>query len=470
MAFPCHYYDMKTARPNVLLIVVDSLRADHLGCYGYYKNTSPRLDELASEGVLFNREFAAGIPTTPSFTTLLTGLHPYRHGVVAHGGDMLLDKDVLLLPELFQKSGYTTIGIDNLVVQGNGRGSWFARGFAYYSAFTYQPFGEQSTQLADRTLRFLREFGNGEEPFFLFLHLWTPHSPYAPPPPYNTMHYQPESISGLPGLEEIKASAPQYYDWFLDDMKLEKPDDVEWILAQYDGEISYADSQIGRILDELKVLGLDDDTLIFVTSDHGECFGEGGLWFDHHGLYDANLRLAMIARAPCNWECSGLQRDTFLSHEDILPTLVECCGLQKPEYSLTGESFAPLLFGETFDSKREFLVSVESSRQASISLRTSKWKLIVPITQDAKGNMVPNVYGNRRDERVLLFDLENDPQEKMNVTDAQPAILDQLQEKLRAWREREVSLNNGRDPLLESGLGLPFEEFMSKLQSRGLRG
>ena len=113
--------------PNIVVIAIDSLRADHLGCYGYARPTSPAIDVLAEESVVFDQAFAAGIPTMPSFTTLYTGLHPYRHGIVAHSGNRRLSDAILLLPQLARERGYVTAACDNLVVQGEGRGSWFAR-------------------------------------------------------------------------------------------------------------------------------------------------------------------------------------------------------------------------------------------------------------------------------------------------------------------------------------------------------
>lgn len=446
--------------PNVLLIVVDSLRADHLGCYGYHKNTSPCLDKLASEGTLFTRTFAPGIPTTPAFTTLFTGLHPYRHGILSHGGDALVEKGVEMLPELARKAGYTTIAVDNLVVQGNGRGSWFSRGFDYYSAFTYQPFGEQDAQLADRAIRFLNDYH--EEKFFLFLHLWAPHTPYAPPKPYDTMHYDGEKSPEK--LREIKSLAPEYYDAFLGDMKFAKPDDFDWIMAQYDGEISFADAQIGRILDHLDSLGRRDDTIVVVMSDHGECFGEGGFWFDHHGLYDANLRVSSIWRVPGK---ESAENDDFISTEDILPTLCELCDWPLPDGGSTGKHIAALTGG---DERRENLIGVECSRQASLCWRTEKWKLIVPIERDASGEVVPDFYGEPRSGEIQLFDLENDPEESHNVAAENSAICTELLGKLEEWRNWEKAGRGGRDLILATPLGLPYDEFMGRLTTRKLRG
>lgn len=445
---------------NVVLIVVDSLRADHLGCYCYGKNTSPNIDRLAAEGTVFTRTFAPGIPTTPAFTTLFTGLHPYRHGILSHGGDALVDKDVTMLPELAKKAGYTTIAIDNLVVQGNGRGSWFSRGFDYYSAFAYQPFGEQDAQLADRAIRFLNDFH--QDDFFLFLHLWAPHTPYSPPEPYKNLHYDagkttPEKLQG------IKSLAPEYYESFLGDMKFAKPNDFDWIMAQYDGEISYADAQIGRILTHLKSLERWDDTVVVVMSDHGECFGEGGFWFDHHGLYDANLRVASIWKVPGQ---EAQQNDEFISTEDVLPTLCKLCEWPLPQEKVTGREFAA--FGGKVE--REHLIGVECSRQASLCWRSEKWKLVLPIDRDVDGNEVPDFYGNVRSSTVQLFDLENDPAETQNVAEQYVDVCEQLLAELHAWREGEKQQAGGHDLILESPLGLPFDEFMGRLSSRKLRG
>ena len=168
--------------PNIVVIAIDSLRADHLGCYGYGRPTSPAIDALAEESVVFDQAFAAGIPTMPSFTTLYTGLHPYRHGIVAHSGNRRLSDAILLLPQLVKERGYVAAACDNLVVQGEGRGSWFARGYDHYSGFLYRPFGDQSAHLTDRALGFIRDYADpatgpgGPEccapsgPLFLFLH------------------------------------------------------------------------------------------------------------------------------------------------------------------------------------------------------------------------------------------------------------------------------------------------------------
>lgn len=448
---------------NVVLLVIDSLRADHLGCYGYSKPTSPHLDALARESVLFERAFAPGIPTMPSFTTLMTGLHPFRHGITAHSGENRLDESIAMMAQQARAGGYVSVGIDNLAVQGNGSGSWFSRGFDFYSGFLYKPFSDQSEQLTNRALHFINEYSH--KPFFLFLHLWDPHTPYGPPPLYNTMHYTPGGEAGKRKLKEVKDLSPEYYNAFLGDMNLAHPDDYNWVEAQYDGEISYVDAQVGRVVAQLKERGLWDNTIFIVQSDHGECFGEGGVYFDHHGLYDAVMRVAMLWRAPNN-HASRVQ--SVVSTEDVFPTLCEACSWPLPDYELTGRSFLKAVEGASFQ-ERDFLVGVESTRQASLAWRTHKWKLIQPLVEDKNGKPIFDIYGNARDSKAQLFDLENDARETCDVSEQFPDVRDDLLQRLSSWRENEVRNRGGDDPSL-NGLSLPFDDFMKRLTSRRLRG
>lgn len=444
---------------NVVLLAIDTLRPDHLGCYGYGKNTSPAIDALAAESVVFEQAIAAGIPTMPSFTTMLTGLHPLRHGIVAHIGEkQRVAASVQTLPQLAQKAGLTTIGIDNLVIQGGGKGSWFARGFDHYSGFLYAPFTNQSEQLIDRAIQFVDELQ--ETPFFLYIHLWDPHTPYGSPPPFDTQHYMPGSAPYT--MDEVYAHAPEYYKAFLGEMKPSNPDDYASYVALYDGEISYVDVQVGRLIEHLKNSGIWDDTLFVFMSDHGEAFGEADIHFDHHSLYDAVTHVALMAKVPGT---APGRTDALVSTEDIFPSLAEHCGWSLPEYALTGQSFAPALRGEDFTG-RERVFSIESSRQASIAVRTPKWKLIKPIVEDAQGKPLPHLHGTPRDPALLLFDLENDPGETTNLADQHPDVRDGLLAELTDWHTQEIARRGGHDPILENGLSLHYDIFMKRLLAR----
>lgn len=457
---------------NVVLVTIDSLRASHLSAYGYHKPTSPRLDALAREGIRFDHAFAPGIPTMPSFTTLLSGQHPLRHGITAHASEQRLAPEVPLLAQYFKRLGYATAAVDNLATQAQGRGSWFARGFDYYSSFLYAPFSNQCEQLASRAVSFFEQLR--DRPFLLWIHFWDPHTPYSAPPPFNEMHYR----SGESGkyLHHATACAPEYYHAFLRDMKLQKPDDYDWIVAQYDGEISYVDAQAGRLFDSLQALGLWDKTHVLALGDHGEAFGEGGVEFDHHGLYDAVTRIPLIWK-PAR-DASGAAAstcDALLSNEDILPTLLDVCGgadLLEEGSKVTGRSFAPALRNEKF-AERDHVVLVESTRQCSVGIRTRDWKLIQPIVRTSDGRVLPDIYGRPRDKAPLLFDLKSDPREERSVADKFPEVSTEMQQVLALAhfahlqaREREFGETNSP---LDYGLSLPFDEFMARLTARDLR-
>lgn len=450
-----------SSRPDIVIIAIDSMRADHLGCYGYPLPTSPAIDALARESVVFDRAFAAGIPTMPSFTTLYTGLHPYRHGIVAHSGNRFLSPEIRMLPQLAQQQGYLTAACDNLVVQGSGRGNWFARGYDHYAGFVYKPFSDQSTWITDRAQAFLSHAARRpEQPLFLFLHYWDPHSPYGPLPPRDTLHYTPGS--GEVDMRAVHAIAPDYYPAFLGDMRLRYPDDYAYVVAQYDGEISQVDAQVGRLVAALKERGRWDDTIVLLLSDHGEAFGEGGLYFDHHGLFDAVTRISVLLRVP--GQRPGRSR-AMISSEDLMPTLCDLATLPLPPYELTGVSVRPLLDGKG-TSARARVVLAESSRQASLALRTERWKLIVPITAGADGRPLPDVYGRERCSAPQLFDLERDPDERHDVGREFPEVLDALRRDLERWRAAMVAATGEPDPIQAQGLSLPYEGFMARLHGR----
>lgn len=449
---------MSRRRPNIVVVGVDTLRPDHLGCYGYHRPTSPALDALAAESVVFDSAFAAGIPTTPAFTTLLTGLHPYVHRVVTHPGKRRLASDVRTLPQLAKDSGYFTAACDNLVVQGAGSGSWFARGFDHYSGFVYAPFGDQSTRLTDTALSLARE--PRDDPLLLFVHYWDPHTPYGPLPPYDEMHYEPGS--GPVDMADVRAIAPDYYDAFIGDMNLAHPDDYAYVVAQYDGEITQVDAQVRRLLDGLAELDDWDDTIVVVLSDHGECFGEGDFYFDHHGLYDAVTRTVLMMRVP------GVEpgrRGAMVSHEDLVPTLCELGDIEPPAYELTGRSLVPVL-ADPEAPGRSRVISAESTRQASLALRTPAYKLIQPITTDAEGRPLPDFYGQPRRAEPFLFDLAADPGERRDLADALPGVRAELSAELEAWRRAMEQRSAETDPIRAQGLGLPFDRFLDRVLRR----
>ena len=428
-------------KANVLLITVDALRADHLGCYGYHRDTSPSIDALASEGVLVERFICSAIPTHPSYTTLYTGQHPLTHGIVAHAGKNELGREAPFLPELFLQAGYTTCAVDNLW---RGR-PWFGRGYEYYiDPSVRRPLllGVTCEELNARTIPWLRTHAG--EPFFLFMHYWDPHYPFAPPDHLRHLFYEGNPVD--PDNHSLDEWWKHPLGALARDTWLRTPNgvvtDAEYVIALYDQEIRHLDEGIRELLAALDELGLAEDTLVVLTADHGESMGEHGIFFEHIGLYETTVHVPLIVRWPGRLP-AGVRLPQMFEMDDLAPTLLDAVGLPISR-AMEGCSFWKLLTGEGEDSGREWVISLECSWQAKWSLRTDRYKFIL-----ARG---PDFYGSPPRE---LYDLVADPQEEHNIVEERPEIAAKMEVELEGWiADRLRVLGRSEDPLREHGLSL----------------
>ncbi|MHC5066853.1 MAG: sulfatase, partial [Planctomycetota bacterium] len=292
-------------KPHVILISLDTLRADHLGSYGYGRETSPFLDELASFGVRFEEVISQSPKTAPSHMSLFTGVYPYAHGTHfiyeerQEQGVVPLSQELEVLPTWFREMGYRTAAWAGGGQMGAEAG--FGRGFDEF----HENLGDINREKMLAILDWFRE--RSDRPCFLFLHTYQIHDPYMPPAPYNTMYYPDyqgwvvgdrEKLRAMAGAEDF-FSVQQAF-WRMDSKDEESldatqfsPDDLRKLIALYDGGIRYTDDLLRRFFDGLAREGLLDNTLIAITSDHGEEFLEhGGLL--HRVLYRETLRVPMI--------------------------------------------------------------------------------------------------------------------------------------------------------------------------------
>jgi len=426
-------------RPNemkILFIVIDTLRADHLHCYGYKQQTSPQIDRLGEEGVIFYNAYANGIPTTPAFTTLFTGLHSITHKVVSHGGDETLNPEIPLLPEILKENGFRTCAIDNLY----SIKPYFARGYEYYiNPRSKSPHFVQAEEINREAIRWLEE--HWEEDFFLFLHYWDPHTPYLPPEEYRLMFYEgqnpfdQENHSMEPAKRQI--SYPFFKKWHYD--LLGNPTDANYIIAQYDGEIRFVDSAVGEIKETLRRLGIEEETLLVLTSDHGENMTEHAFFFDHQGLYEPTMHIPLIMRFGESFPQKGI--GSIVQHMDIMPTILDIVGI-KSELRSDGKSLLPLIKGETEETSEE-VVSTECTWRAGVAIRKGNWKFIKTIDQ--------GLYSTPSKE---LFNLERDPAERENLYDIERKVGDELELRLCRWLEEK--LGNKPNPIMvQAEKGLP---------------
>jgi arylsulfatase len=440
---------------NIILISLDTLSANHVGYYGYRRNTTPNLDKFAKCAITFENCFAPGIPTQPSYTTALSGRVPLDHGIVAHGGTADIKSDVVMLQELLADAGYHTACISALP----GMKPWFKRGWKEEipPAKGKQEYAQMVTaeQINGSAIPWLNN-RKTDEKFFLFLHYWDVHTPYFAP-----MEYRHKFYSGKPDNPDLTSFLPfesqPFAEWWLNKTKsgdvftgwiarlaseagVERITDAEYIVSQYDAELFYLDEYIGELLDMIRQTGLDDDTFIMFMSDHGEEMYEHGIFFDHHGLYDANIHTPLIAKLPNKSE--GQLIANHVRHEDIAVTILDVAGL-KATPEMEGKSLVPFMQGDTPTNWRDdSLLTEENSWMSKWALRKDGFKQIKARAKDWH-NFPPRE----------LYHLPSDPKEMNNLVEAESKIADEMDKELEA-RISESLKQYGRtvDPIIEQGL------------------
>jgi arylsulfatase A-like enzyme len=389
----CHARDpARPARANgVVLVSIDTLRPDHLGCYGYAAPTSPHIDTFRKEAVLFREAIAHAPSTLPSHASILTSLIPHHHGAsIARGTALATGR--LTLAETFREAGFATASF-------NGGGQLDAtfglgRGFDVYET----PGGPAADLARDR---FFREVeaglawigGIGRRRFFLFLHTYEVHHPYTPD-------------------AEARARLPEHYDGplppdislaLLEDVNAGRlaitPADRAHIVHAYDQEISSVDEAFGRLVAALRTAGLYEETLLVLTSDHGEEFGEHGTMGWHgHSLHDELLRVPLLVKFPRSWRGSRTM-EAQVRGIDVAPTVLTAAGVAVP-HAFEGADLVEYVAGGAGPPR----YAVAALDGGGTALRSREWKWI----------------------QRTLFRLESDPGEEVDVADSFPEVADRL--------------------------------------------
>ncbi|OYT32225.1 MAG: sulfatase [Thermoprotei archaeon] len=435
---------------NIIFIAIDTLRADHLSCYGYSRPTSPFLDSLASKGVLFERCYASDIPTQPAYTTIYTSHYGVEHSIVSHGSEIeVLSPKFRLLTEYLRDAGYTTVAVDNLVEMK----PWFRKGYEYYTL----PYGHiqliTANKITNYAIKWLKYLKEDNKPFFMFLHYWDPHAPYTPPEEYRHRFYKGDPFDKRKSsLMEAFKKYPFHIlsrNWIRD--LLGDVQDIEYICSLYDAEILYTNDQLRVLFNFLEENEMLEDILVIITADHGESLTEHGIFFDHHGVYETNIHVPLIMFSPGRLP-QGLRVKTLIEHVDLAPTILEITGIEMPE-DMRGRSLIRLINGEV--EEKEFVVSGECTYQAFRAIVTSDgWKLIKKIGGDFYGR-----------PKLQLYNLKEDPEEKVDLHDDYPDILKELELKLNHWVED--NLGEKADPIrVQLEHGLPGHEWLRRALER----
>jgi arylsulfatase A-like enzyme len=371
------------------LITIDGLRADHLSCYGYHRPTSPYIDRLSEEGVLFREALAHSSHTPPSMATLVTAVTLRKHGLGSWGDS--LAQGLRTMPQILKEEGYRNVFVTNNPFFDSGLHG-FSRDFdAFISS------AMDASQLTDKALESAGQDRN--KPFFLWVHFMDVHEPIIPLPPYDTKYINDRFYDAKKKLPIVKDVLGAYgfrgIPRSLAAGKQEN-DNPDYYVALYDGAINTVDDQIRRLVEGLRAVFSDRDILVVVTADHGTLMGEHGYYF-HHGsfLFESLLRVPLVMNGPGIVPSGKICDGPVSAHLDLWPTLFDILGIEG-EVSREGVSLLPLIRRE--GRPEEFIISDEGYWVRAI--RSGRWKL---------------VYDKRWWGRYRLFDLADDPHEERDA-------------------------------------------------------
>ena len=422
--------------PDVILISLDTLRADHLPIYGYDRPTAPNLDALARESLVFERAYAEAPHTLPSHTSLFTGLYPGRHGVLDRGDT--LAPEVPTLAEVLAADGYQTAGFTSCYfLTPEFR---LDRGFAHYE-FAHDI---ESPRNADATNEAILRWADtlGDEPFFLFAHYFDIHSDWNQLP-YDAPEEFRRRLAGDPpaGFRSGNGSVAATRWLALQNRKGSdlSADELRYIEHLYDAGIAWTDSQVGALLAALAARGRLDRAIVIVTADHGEEFQEHGRLL-HTQIYDEHLRIPLLISlpemrggsgpacrpSPARPELEAGRTQALAQHVDLLATLTDCLGIDLPP-GVQGSSLLPALAGATPSRDAAFF---DTPRGTQYGILRDGWKLIETPAS-----------GRRR-----LFQLDGDPAERRDVSAREPERTRALASELAAHRhENETKRVEGEN-------------------------
>ena len=441
--------------PNILWIVMDTVRADHLSSYGYPLDTTPNIDKIASEGILYENAIAPAPWTVPSHASMFTGMFPSKHGVDAEHA--WLDGNFETIAEVLRSNGYQTFkytnnmfvgpitnlqqGFDTYMVRHNGLNSpgkyaWpvdlpdylmISRAKQYFENNILQMPGDEGAQNTNEVVKkWIADASSAEAPFFMFINYMEAHSPYQPPEEY-TIPYLDDGVT----FEEAMNFEFMLWKYVAGSSPI-SDQEFDILRSLYDGEISYVDFRIGQLVDYLRDIDILDNTLLIITSDHGEEFGEHQLANHFLGLYDTLLHVPLIIRYPGSSE-TGVRIEEQVQLTDIFPTILDVTGIiWSGEEQLQGHS----LVKDMEQTESEFAIAREglyfsalqniSSAGFGTDVHKYARRLMAIRTEEFK-------FVWASDGLDELYNIKEDPGELNNLIEVESEKAQELKALLKEW-------------------------------------
>jgi arylsulfatase A-like enzyme len=445
--------------PNIIWIVIDTVRVDHLSCYGYERNTTPNLDIIASEGILFDNAISAAPWTIPSHASMFTSTYTCEHNM--HGSRPWLDDNFVTIAEVLSAYGYETYGFSNNALVAPRYN--FNQGFKVFEAtwggkkkielelqlvdqlrarrYLRRLFrsGEQTTAVGEKVYDVIEDKGakrtnetvkswisdvsEQEKPFFVFINYMEAHSPYQPPESF-AVEYLPDNVDMNTALR-LRYKEAQ----FMTGVMQYDETDFDIFRALYDGEISYLDFRIGELIDYLRETEILDNTILIINSDHGENFGEHGLMNHQFCVYDTLIHVPLIIRYPSAFE-AGSRVTEVVETVDIFPTILDIVGIdgynkaQIRGHSLTEEREQSLP-GYAISEHRVWLSALERIRDANYQFDTSVFARDLEAIRTDEFKYIWSPCGKEE-----LYNIRQDPQELDNLIESKPEVANELRSLL----------------------------------------
>ena len=432
---------------RILYIDIDSQRPDHLGCYGYHRNTSPTIDQIASEGVIFERVYTPDAPCLPSRTAFYSGRFGIQTGVVGHGGTAAQPKvhgeqrefrdlfDTQGLARQLQLLGYHTAMISPF---GQRHAAWH-----FYAGFNEihntGEGGMESAEVVQPVVDKWMADNASKDDWFLHINYWDPHTPYRTPEEYPN-HFADDPLPAWLEDENVLAKhnkmvgphTSMEIGMYTDEddpaypKHPNKADDMaslRRVIDGYDNGVRYVDDQIAKIVADLKAAGVYDDTMIVISADHGENLGELGIYSEHGTADDITCHVPLIIKYPGG--ASGIKNTKFHYNLDLAPTLMDLLGGQKQPF-WDGESYAAALT-EGKDIGRDEVVISQCVHVCQRSVRWDKW--LYMRTYHDGFHLFP---------QEMLYDLEKDPYEQDNVAEANTEVAREGLWRLNKWHDAQM--------------------------------
>lgn len=469
---------------NILFIDIDTLRPDHMGCYGYGRNTTPNIDRIAEEGIRFDNYYCSDAPCLPSRASLVSGMFGIKNGVAGHGGtaaDRFIEgqtrgfrdtRDEWNFHNIFRRAGMYTASVSTFPERHSAW--WFQAGFQ--EIYNQGGKGMESGETVLPYALDWMERSRNRENWYLHVHFWDPHTPYRAPAEFGNpfeqepipenwideetlklhkKHVGPHSASELHMFDDRTSDKYPRYPGRLDDLG-----DVKRVFDGYDCGVAYADYLTGQIFEKLKDLGIYDNTAVIVTADHGENLGELGLYSEHATADQPCCRIPLIIKWP-----GGVKKhvDTGLHYSlDLAPTMADLLQV-KPSKDWDGESMKKIILaGES--QGRDSLVLSQMAHVCQRSARFGDW-LYIRTVHD----------GFHLFDREMLFNVKEDPHEQRDVKEEYPELCARGAKIILDWHDKAMSESRyTQDPmwtvLKENGPYHTWDElenYLKRLEATG---